>query len=136
VVANDGPRGHVVVRARFGGGRGVELYRGPDRPLPDVLTQKGAVLVDAESDVERRDEPRRLLFLPFDREADAERAARPISAEAFLSPPPVLASAGRYLYYLRAQGGPKGLPGPQRPRVLTSYDFLTGREDLLETEAR
>ena len=135
-VAQDGTRGHVVVRARFGGGRAVELYRGPDRPLPDVLTQKGVVLVDAESDGARRDEPRRLLFLPFDREGDAERAARLISAEAFLAPPPVLASAGRYLYYLRAQGGPKGLPGPQRPRVLTSFDFLTGREDLLETEAR
>jgi hypothetical protein len=136
VVAQDGVRGHVVVRTRYGGGRAAELYRGPDRPLPDVLTQKGVVLVDAESDAARRDEPRRLLFLPFDREGDAERAARPICAEAFLAPPPVLASAGRYLYYLRAQSGPKGLPGPQRPRVLTSYDFLTGREDPLETEAR
>ena len=132
LVAEAGPRLHVVARARFGGGRAIELYRGADRPLGNALTQKGVVLVDAESDAAPPGEPRRLLFLPFDAEGEAERSARLVCAEAFLDPPPVLASAGRYLYYLRAEGGPRGLPGEQRPRALQRYDFLTGREESLE----
>jgi hypothetical protein len=132
LVAQSGPHMHVVARARFGGGRALELYRGADRPLGDAITQKGVVLVDAESDAAPPGEPRRLLFLPFDAEGESERSARLICAEAFLNPPPVLASAGRYLYYLRADGGPRGLPGEQRPRSLQRYDFLTGREESLE----
>jgi hypothetical protein len=132
LVAEAAPRLHVVARARFGGGRAIELYRGADRPLGDTLTPKGVVLVDADSDAAAPGDPRRLLFLPFDAEGEAERSARQVCAEAFLDPPPVLASAGRYLYYLRAEGGPRGLPGEQRPRSLQRYDFLTGREESLE----
>jgi hypothetical protein len=132
LVAEAGPRLHVVARARFGGGRAIELYRGADRPLGDTLTPKGVVLVDAESDSAPPGDPRRLLFLPFDAEGEAERSARQVCAEAFLDPPPVLASAGRYLYYLRAEGGSHALPGEQRPRALQRYDFLTGREESLE----
>ena len=121
--------------------RGVVLYRGPDRPLPDAPSRRGIVLVDAESDAAPPGEPRKLTFLGWDAfgrggvdgsEAQSAGVAKLVSAEAFLDPPPTVASAGRYLYYLRAQDGPGSLRGELRLRALYRYDFLAGHEEPLE----
>jgi hypothetical protein len=137
--AQTGPREHVVLRAGFDDrAPATPIYRGADRPLPGAASRRGLLLVEAASDDAPPQEPRKLRFVAFESLArdEGERAARAVSAEAFLDPPPVLASAGRYLYYLRARGGPRGLRGELRPRALYRYDFLTGREEPLEIAGR
>ncbi len=140
-----GARDHEVRRVEVAGAdAGETVYRGPDRPLPEAATKRGLVLVAAESDSAPPSEPRRLEFATFDALARGATAAseagasspRLVCAEAILDPAPVVASAGRYLYYLRAQSGPRGLRGELRPRSLHRYDFLTGREEPLSITGR
>jgi hypothetical protein len=156
VFSAEGRRDYRVTRVELEGGEGETLYRGPDRPLPHASPRRGLLLVEAGSDDAPPGAPRRLDFVSFDalvrRRAGAgeepaalpragardepERGRRLVSAEACLDPPPVIASAGRYLYYLRARGGPRGLRGELRPRALYRYDFLAGREEPLEIASR
>lgn len=143
VFTQSGPGAHEVTRIEIGGDyRGTTLYRGPDRPLPDAPARRGLLFVRGEREGDAPDAPRRLEFVPFeslgrgDSGAEGEQSARLVSADALLEPGPVAASAGRYLYYLRARGGPRALPGELLPRALHRYDFLAGREEPLEIEGR
>jgi hypothetical protein len=127
------PREHAVTRVDVVGTReGALLYRGADRPLPQAHATRGLLLVGAEGDEAPATEPRRLEYVAFEELGSggtAPNERRLVSAEAFLDPPPVVASAGRYLYYLRAQGGPRASGGATRLRALHRYDFLSGREE-------
>ncbi len=120
-------RDHRVVSFRING-EPFELYRGKARPLASLHSFKGAVLSQQSGNL-GDGVTGQLLFHSYESREREEGQARMLSEEAYLSPEPVLASAGRYLYYVRAEGGARGVPSRYRRRALYRYDFLTALEE-------
>ena len=69
-------------------------------------------------------------------EQDGDEHGVVLCEEAFLRPRPVLASPGRYLYFMRPQSKPAEVPDLFRRRGVSRYDFLTGSEAPLSLDTR
>lgn len=111
------------------GAKPTELYNKPGgQPLTNLHTIKGVVIAEAS------DDPRVARSLDFFSFASADRFEGPnkengrLAEGVFLDPAPFLSSAGRYLYYVRADAEPAEVSPAYRRRGLYRYDFLTQRE--------
>jgi hypothetical protein len=105
------------------------VYRGSQRPLADVHSLKGVLLLEGATATIDRERAYRLMFYSFDRDHGDIPAV--LCDEISLQCQPVLASAGRYLYYLALDRNGAGLPAKYRQQSLYRHDFLTERSEPL-----
>ncbi len=130
VIGESGSGRQVLYRIPLHKERRVLVDELPGMPLLHLRTVSGVVVVD-DATAREPGGAHRLTYYPFDPSEPLNRSrSKEICAAAFLDPPPVLANAGRRLYYLKALGSAE-VYGEYRSVVLCSYDFLTEVEETL-----
>ena len=125
VFVEQSARDHLVYRVRPNESP-KRLYQGKQRPLSFLPSIKGAIAFSA-SDDRTTQGIRELHFYPY----DADEPSIVLCDQVFQDVDPVLASGGRYLYYVRVEEGVDDVPTRYRKRAAYRYDFLTEREESL-----